>query len=277
MGIVYPKDKQKFGDVINYGEDPLAHRRLEFGFDVLQVARGNYSSKAYHDFIGFEVAQSLLERAFQRTYGLELKDIYPDLPLSINSFRWSVKSFLPELTRAAWITKKNDIEKTQPGTTRRKFYYCISRHNYRNEWGKNYHKPGMEAYMLAVVIKLFPKVGLARIVKFKPPTKEAEDLFVKSFNRIVTDYALMLDKCEDGKLQLEDINFDTGIKTAPCQYTLTDETYKELLLKLSAEKKADLSNATRENLLDYFKTTPPELKNNKEEKEYNDAITWLRK
>ena len=39
----------------------LAHVKTEFGFDVLQVARGRYAPDSYHDFVGFEVARPLLE------------------------------------------------------------------------------------------------------------------------------------------------------------------------------------------------------------------------
>lgn len=45
---------------------------VEFGFDVDQVARGHYAPKAYHDFIGFEVSKPVLERAFARTYSVDM-------------------------------------------------------------------------------------------------------------------------------------------------------------------------------------------------------------
>lgn len=35
----------------------MAHVKTEFGFDVLEVAKGRYAPDAYRDFIGFEVAQ----------------------------------------------------------------------------------------------------------------------------------------------------------------------------------------------------------------------------
>jgi hypothetical protein len=62
--ILYPKLRRKYGEVITYDENPAAHLKTEFGFDVLQVAKGHYAPDAYHDYIGFEVAQPLLERAF---------------------------------------------------------------------------------------------------------------------------------------------------------------------------------------------------------------------
>ena len=276
VGMVYPKEKQQFGDVIYYAEDPITHRRIEFGFDVLQVARGKYSPKEYHDFIGFEVAQSLLERAFVKTYGLELKEICSDLPLCINTFRWSVKSLLPELTRAAWVSKKNEIRKMQPEIKRREFYFGLSRQAYREEWGENYHRPKIGDYFVAAMVALLPKVGIIRILKFKCPTAASEELFFKSFDKIVEDYSAFLEKYETHKLHLDNIDFDTGNKTAPCEYLLADETYKQLLLKLSISNSEKPDNALRVHLLQYYKSTPPNIKNNAEQQKYEDAMNWVK-
>src|SRR6202521_5227163 len=54
--LLYPKDKAKYGDSITYEEDRLAHVKTEFGFDILEVAKGRYAPDNYHDFIGFEVS-----------------------------------------------------------------------------------------------------------------------------------------------------------------------------------------------------------------------------
>src|SRR3569833_360490 len=70
--LEYHKVGQKFGEVVTNELNPIYHSRMEFGFDVLQTARGNYASQAYHDFIGFKVARPVLERAFLITYGLNL-------------------------------------------------------------------------------------------------------------------------------------------------------------------------------------------------------------
>src|SRR5580658_8942120 len=52
--LLYPKLRRKYGDVVTYDENPLAHLKTEFGFDVLQVAKGRYASDAYRDRIGFQ-------------------------------------------------------------------------------------------------------------------------------------------------------------------------------------------------------------------------------
>src|SRR6185436_11993765 len=67
--ILYPKLRVKYGNNVTYVDDPTAHLKTEFGFDVIQVVKGHYASEAYHDFIGFKVSKPVLQRAFERTYG----------------------------------------------------------------------------------------------------------------------------------------------------------------------------------------------------------------
>src|SRR5208283_1477394 len=59
--VLYPKLQKKFGDTVTYEDDPLAHVKTEFGFDVIEVAKQRYAPDSYHDFIGFQVATPLLE------------------------------------------------------------------------------------------------------------------------------------------------------------------------------------------------------------------------
>src|SRR5579859_8215563 len=67
VALQYPKLHTKFGDQVTYEDDPKAHIRIEFGFDMAQVAKNRYTSDRYHDFIGFEVAKPVLERADRKS------------------------------------------------------------------------------------------------------------------------------------------------------------------------------------------------------------------
>ncbi len=128
--LLYPKLKKKYGDWVTYEEDKLAHVKTEFGFDILEVARGRYAPDNYHDFIGFGVSAPLLEQAFQETYGLDLKAVLANEDQVIASYRHDVSQLLPKATRVAWSLKKDDIMKDQPGMTKRKFLYNLSRASY---------------------------------------------------------------------------------------------------------------------------------------------------
>ena len=138
--LVYPKLKKEFGDIVTYEQNPIAHSRVEISFDVLQVARGNYATQAYHDFIGFNVAKPVLERAFMKIYGQDINVVFGNLDLAISTFRWSVKDLLPTLTRSAWVLKKDEIKKTNPSANSRNFRYRMHRRDYKLEFGKTHQK-----------------------------------------------------------------------------------------------------------------------------------------
>ena len=89
VALEFPKLKKKYGDTVTYADDPKAHIRTEFGFDMVQVAKNRYTSDRYHDMIGFEVSKPLLERAFLETYGLKLDDVFGSVDLAIGSYRRS--------------------------------------------------------------------------------------------------------------------------------------------------------------------------------------------
>jgi Zinc dependent phospholipase C len=73
VALSFPCLRARYGEEVTYAEDPKAHLRTEFGFDLVQIAKGRYTSQSYHDFIGFEIAKPLLERAFFKTSPLPLR------------------------------------------------------------------------------------------------------------------------------------------------------------------------------------------------------------
>src|SRR5262249_51275655 len=87
VALYFPKLEQRYGPAVVFEQDPVAHIRAEFGFDVVQAATGRYASKAYHDFVGFAVAARVLERAFRRTYDLDLTALLGDEDRTIRTYR----------------------------------------------------------------------------------------------------------------------------------------------------------------------------------------------
>lgn len=250
--ILYPKLKKKYGNVVTYEQDPLAHVKTEFGFDVIEVAQKRYAPDSYHDFIGFQVAVPLLEQAFRETYGLELKVVLPDEEKTLNSYRHAVSQQLPKATRIAWSLKQKDIQKDQPGITKRKFLYNLSRASYEKEWGKKYEQPTAGEKFLAFLTKLLPKIGPLRVLQFKAPTPQTEKMFEDSFNATLERYRKLLGEIGSGNLELLNDNFDTGDTTGPGKYGLNDDTYAKLLDKLSDDKFTGASPELRANILAFF-------------------------
>lgn len=250
--ILYPKLRRQYGNNVTYDENPAAHIQTEFGFDVLQVAQGHYASETYHDFIGFKVSKPLLERAFKETYALELASIFTSLDLALGTYRYSVGTLIPTMTRVAWQTKKGDIEKQTPGITRNKFLYNLSRADYHKEWGTQYKKPGFLAKVLAVLFRVVPKVGPFRGIAIKASTPETERLFRQGFNATVDSYRLTLSKVRTGDLKLQNKDLDTGRPTSAGEYRLADNSYAQILDKLASHKFENVTPDLRENILAFY-------------------------
>jgi len=251
--ILYPKLRRKYGDVVTYDENPAAHLKTEFGFDVLEVAKGRYAPDAYHDFIGFQVSKPLLERAFEETYSLELKSVFSDFDLAVGTYRRSVSEAIPAATRAAWQSKKDQIQKDIPGMTKRKFLYRISRASYKKSWAEKYQEPSFGTRLLAFIFRIIPKIGPLRVFQFRVPTPATEKFFEASFTGSVNEYEHFLhEQRESGRIELVNDNFDTGTITKPGQYPLADKTYADLLDKLDKDHFAQLTPGLRNTLLDYY-------------------------
>jgi Zinc dependent phospholipase C len=250
--LLYPKLKKKYGDLVTYEENPLAHVKTEFGFDVLEVAQGRYAPDSYHDFIGFEVSAPLLEQAFQETYGLDLKSVLSDEDKVLGSYRHDVSQLLPKATRIAWSLKKDEVVKDQPSMTKRKFLYNLSRASYQKSWGKNYQPPTFGENFLAFLTRIIPKIGPLKVLQLRTPTPETERMFEASFNASLDRYRRLLGQVGTGQPDLPNDNFDTGETTGPGKYRLNDEAHAELLEALAKQNFTTVSPEVRAELLEFY-------------------------
>jgi hypothetical protein len=259
VAILYPKLRARYGNEVTYEDYPTGHLKTEFSFDVLQVSQGLYAPDAFHSFIGFEVAKPLLERAFPDTYGLELKDVFKSLDLAIGTYRRTVASLVPEMTKVALATREKQLETAVPNFNRRTFAYRVTRRDYIKEWGRNYYKPNLRERILAFIIRIVPKVGPFRALSFKPLTPEIDKLFLASFKAAVDSDRALLTELDAGKLTLPNVNLDTGDPVKFGSYDLADKAYSKLAQKIAGKTPADVPAKIREEVLAYFNTTskPP--------------------
>ena len=252
VALMYPKLAKKYGPVVTYDQKPSAHAQVEFGFDVDQVAEGNYAPNAYHEFIGFEVSKPVLERAFARTYCVDLSNVFGSVDLAIGSYRHAVSTVIPRTTKVAWHMKKHEIQNSHPSEVRSEFIYNVSHSEYRKDWGTVYEKPGISARIKAFFLRLTPKVGPFSALAFHPPTPAVEQMYMHSFNETLEHYRGMLLAQQEGRLQLPNENLDTGELTKPTAYPFTDETYAKLLAKVY---ESPVSAGLRSDILIYYSDT----------------------
>jgi hypothetical protein len=250
--ILYPNLRKKYGDSVSYEDNRLAHVKTEFGFDVLEIARERFAPDSYHDFIGFEVSRTVLDQAFRATYGLELKDVLLNEDKALSSYRRDVSKLIPKATRIAWHLKKDEIKDDIPDATKRRFLYNLSRSNYEREWGKDYRKPNPRERFLAFLYKLLPKIGPLKVLQFRTPTPQTEQMFEASFNATLDRYRKLLTELREGQVDLPNDNFDVGENTGPGKYRLNDQAHAELLDKLAGNKFVSLTPEIKSELLHFF-------------------------
>jgi hypothetical protein len=252
VALDFPKLRKKYGNDVTYADDPKAHIRTEFGFDMVQVAKNRYTSDSYHDFIGFNVSKPVLERAFLQTYGLKLSDVFGSEDLSIGTFRHAIATVIPQMTRAALINRRQEIVHDTPNFNEKQFLYHLSRTTYKKEWGTTYRKPKFGARILAFFLKIIPKIGPFNALAFKIPTTQTEDMYIKSINTTVGAYGGLLSNVQTGQLQLPNLDCDTGRPTGPGEYSLADKTYAHLLDDLNKNQFAQLTPELRQNILSFY-------------------------
>ena len=251
--LVYPKLFKKYGSKVTYAQNRISHIRMEFGFDVLEVAKGNYASQAYRNFIGFKVDTSVLSRAFFETYGLSIDEVSGNhFKLSVETFRWIVANVFPIITKAAWAAKKKDVKQRDSTAASKNFTFKMRQRQYNKQFGKGYKRPGSFATMVSFFIRFLPKVGPTRALRFKVPNAVAEKYFVQSFDTIMKYYSTNLNQLREQNLSLKDKDYDTGLTTVSCEYILADYTYREWLLKLYGNEFKNVSDAIKQNILSFF-------------------------
>src|SRR5262249_51906766 len=198
----------------------------------------------------------LLERSFQQTYGLELKDVFGALDLAIGTYRRTVSGLIPKMTQLAWQTKKDDIEKSQAGITRDKFLYNLSLADFEKNWGTEYKHPGIGSRVFAFVIRVLPKIGPLRSLSFRTPTPETEKLFMASFNATLERYRSLLEAEKNRQTHPADVNLDLGKPTSAGMYRLADETYAKLVDELVKENFSRMPRELRNDILNFYRTEP---------------------
>ena len=254
--VIYPKLRAKYGDDVLFGDSPARHVMVEFSFDVLQVARAQFKSDAYQDLIGFEVARPLLERAFQETYGLTLKDLFGDVGLAIGTYRRAASQIIPDVTRVAWREKRDEILAATPDVAEQDFVYAMTRQQYEDTFGTAYRKPGFFVRMIVAVFKIIPKFGPFKPLAFEPLTADMERAFLESFDASCERYGRLLGTLRDGRLSLRDTDLDTGQVPRHGINTLADKTYDELVEKLQRKDAGTISPALRRALSEHYDSPP---------------------
>ena len=144
------------------------------------------------------------------------------------------------------------------GVTQASFVFNLSRRQYEKEFGRDYARPKGFARVIGFLYHLVPKIGPFRALAFKVPTPEAEKMFLDSFARTKERYAQELGAVKGGTLAFANMNLDVGQPLPRGRYSLADETYDELLKKLTEGKnKTAVPAGLQADLVKHFGANDP--------------------
>ena len=253
--VEFPKLKREFGPTVSYDESPHGHIRTEFAFDVGELADEAFAPPAYLRFIGFEVPRKFLEQAFINIYGFDIHEVLGQAHPALRSYRTSVRSFIPAFAEAEVVLHRHQFPPHPDDDAYRTFAARVARTNFERRWKKTYRGPGFKAHLLAILVFVIPKIGAASDLAIKIPNAETEGWYLSSVNRTVDVFHEMLDKLAadvNAPIALANIDLDTGDRVRRGDYALADETYAQLLARITSRPDRIVPEDLKRNLTEYF-------------------------
>ena len=275
VALQFPKLRAKYGDEVRYADHRKSHIRSEFGFDVVQVAKNRYTSDQYRDLVGFEVAQPVMERAFLKTYGLELKDVFTDIEMAVGTYRWAITELIPEMTRVVLASKHDEIADAIPTVDQKNLAFRMSRAEFEQKWGRRYKRPGFLARTLAFVLKIVPKVGPFSALKIEVPTPQVEEMYLRSVKDTVETYDRLLLQASRNDLRFPNRDFDTGKPTRAGEYPLADSSYAELLEELAENNFDGVPPHLQRDILRFYANRNAPIDAQKKDKAWRRTLVHL--
>jgi Zinc dependent phospholipase C len=259
--IEFPKLAKEYGPTVNYAQDPHAHVRTEFAFDINQLSKRRFAPSAYLKHVGLEVPEPLLTRAFFETYGLDISQIIGKRHSAVRSYRTSVRTFLPRVAYAEAVLHKNSFPPDTAGSPFDTFNAELAQADFENNWNQFRKKPGIGTYSLAGLIVILPKFGPLSMLAVRGPTPATEELYVEGLNNTIlllhqtlTSFSTIATTLTT---QLPNLVLDTGQHVRLGTYRLTDDTYAELLHLITRNPSKGVPATLKQNILAFYADPTP--------------------
>jgi len=254
-GVEFPHLRKKFGRSVTYGESPHGHIRTEFAFDIDGLTDAAFAPPAYLRFVGFQVPRKFLEQAFVDTYGLDVHEVLGRAHPALRSYRTSARSFIPAFAQAEVVLHGRQFPPHPNDEAYRIFAERVSRTNYERKWKHTDRGPGFKAHLLAILVFVIPKIGAASDLAIKIPTSNTEEWYLRSVNHTVDSFRGLLDTLRaqgQGSVTFANLDLDTGNRVLRGYYPLADQTYAQLLERLTSRPGRIISKTVQQNIIEYY-------------------------
>ncbi|HKE28896.1 MAG TPA: zinc dependent phospholipase C family protein [Bryobacteraceae bacterium] len=250
----FPRLASRYGEVITFEQAEIAHGRVETGFDMAQIGLRRFAP-VYRSAIGFRVAQDLLDRAFRQTYALSVRSVIGREQRALNIYRFSVRRLLPKFMQVQVLINRNRFPREKDTSTRHEFLDNLQQAKYAGKPRRAYWEPGVGTHALALLVRVVPKVGTLKILSLKAPSPETNDLYFYSVNtsvRRMRELAEWLRRNPPEDFGLANVDLDTGKRTEPGTYRLTDDTYARLLNEITTQPGTQIPQGLRDDILLFY-------------------------
>jgi hypothetical protein len=166
-----------------------------------------------------------------------------------------VRSLLPRFAYAEVLIHRKKFPQDPPVPEFLEFQRRLDQADFQKVWNSYRNKAGFETHLIALLIRIVPKVGAASDLAIRGPNEQTELLYVRSVNRADSDFKRSLAglaKTSRGVPRLPNRDLDTGYKVRPGGYPLTDTTYAKLLHQITKDPKQPVPEGLRQDLLEYY-------------------------
>ena len=275
VALQFPKLEARYGTNVNYAEGKHQHVQVEFAFDIDQIAKHRMAPLGYMRHIGIKVPVHQLALAFYETYGLtENFDVSKGRRFNIRGYRFATRTLIPRVAYAVTLLHRKQ-EPAEPDTAdaqeiEKKAAAAATLYN----WGAYRRKAGVETHLLAGLLFVLPKFGPLAMVAVKGPTAVSEAdymhsvvsttnvlrerlaLFTSGEARRTLPASVTSSTATLGPLNprhpLPNRDLDTGQVVKPGGYSLTDETYADLLHRLTRDPKQPIPPGIKSDVEAYY-------------------------
>jgi hypothetical protein len=283
-------------DSVTYGQGKPQHTRVEFGFDVNELAHHRLAPGSFHQTAGIDVAFRLYALAFYQTYGVAEDFLDSRNDFKGNSYHWTAFHALPYVSRSLvhqplWST--SDEGQSEAQRTLVSITNCVGLHE---NWAGFRSEPTKSEVIAGKLLNTVPKLQL---IPVDPTSQEAYAhsvlLAVSAFTHILkaavplpsnaaeTAHTFVPyfagDAPADDAHPLANINLDTGFIEPRFAYHLTDSAYFAVLQRLAQYPDYPIPAEIRADVLAYFDGATNHLSFEKNDRIYHERLTevaWLK-
>ncbi len=275
VALQFPKLAARYGPSVNYAEGRHQHVQVEFAFDVDQITKHHLAPLEYLRHIGLRVPTHQLALAFYQTYGIT-DDFSVGRRRRFNEgeYQFATRKFIPRVAYAIALMHHNQEVAEPDNADTKEIEKEASDAATLYSWASYRKKAGFETHLLAGLFVILPKVGPLAMVAIKGPSEAAEADYMHSMvaSTLALRHRIVLftpvDKrdlrsasaasktdalgASDPEHVLPNRDLDTGNVVAPGGYRLTDETYAELLHRLTRNPSQAIPPGIKSDIQAYY-------------------------